>query len=259
MKSDIVGDERDLQTALPVCTLKRHRYPYRWILKFAPLHALAVLRYEAHMTRLRLTKWAAPRRFSRLRGSFVNLGCGDAGKDGWFNIDSAQAPGVTCVYDCRKRLPLPDAAAKAIFTEHLLEHLDYDEEVPLFLRECYRVLEPGGVLRIVVPDGQKYLEAYATRSWGAMRDFSPLAAGRDPSRTTLMELVNEHFRQAGQHRFSYDYETLQRVLTKAGFAVVARSSFGTSLVEGLAIDNPARATESLYVEAAREPSTGNPS
>jgi predicted SAM-dependent methyltransferase len=167
------------------------------------------------------------------------------------NVDSVAAPGVNCVYDCRKRIPLTSGTAKAVFTEHLLEHLEYHEEAPIFLAECHRIMEPGGVIRIVVPDGRKYIRAYENGDWDYLRAFSPLAAGRGPKCTTLMEIVNEHFRQAGQHRFSYDYETLARLVRSSGFDAVAESRFGVSRMIGLAIDNPDRATESLYVEAVR--------
>jgi len=195
------------------------------------------------------------RRFVGASGLLVNIGCGRNGKAGWVNVDSIAAPGVTCVYDCRKHLPLATGSAKAVFTEHLLEHLEYEDEVPAFLAECHRILEPGGVLRIVVPDGSKYLAAYCANDWDALRSVSPLVTDRDQTVVTMMEIVNEHFRQAGQHRFSYDYETLERLLGKMGFEAVAQSRFGESRLPGLAIDSSTRETESLYVEAcaARTP------
>ncbi len=212
---------------------------------------MKVAQYEIPMAWLRLTHGAIDRRFARSTGLLVNVGCGRNGKSGWVNIDSSRAPQTTCIYDCRKRLPLPDTCAKAVFTEHLLEHLEYLEEAPVFLAECRRILEPGGVLRVVVPDGRKYLKAYASGDWDEMRAISPMALGRDTNRTTLMEIVNEHFRQVGQHRFSYDYETLERLLREIGFEDVSESAFGESRLAGLAIDSPERAAESLYVEAVR--------
>lgn len=229
--------------------LKRDQRPYRWLLFVAPLHALKVAQYEIAMAWLRLTRPRTDHRFEGVSGLLVNVGCGRHGKAGWVNVDSADAAGVTCVYDCRKRIPLPSGSAKAVFTEHLLEHLDYKEEAPVFLAECHRILQQGALIRIVVPDGRKYLTAYVNGDWNEMRAFSPLAIGRDPKQTTLMEIVNEHFRQAGQHRFSYDYETLERLLREWGFSAVAEVGFGESRLRGLAIDSPERAKESLYVEA----------
>jgi predicted SAM-dependent methyltransferase len=72
---------------------------------------------------------------------------------------------VNCIYDCRRDLPFADASATVIFTEHFFEHIDYCEEVLVFLSECWRVLEPGGVIRIAVPDAEKYIRAYCSEGW----------------------------------------------------------------------------------------------
>ena len=80
-----------------------------------------------------------------------------------------------------------------------------------------------------------------------MREFSPLASGF----ATRMEVVNAHFRQGSQHRFSYDAETLQLALRTRGFEAVTRVEFGESRLPELAIDEPARASESLYMEATK--------
>jgi predicted SAM-dependent methyltransferase len=237
----------------PTPRLKRNRYPYRWLLALAPLHAAQVVRYELKMARVRMTHPRTDRRFASGDRLLLNVGCGKNGKHGWVNVDSEQAPGVTCVYDCRRRIPLRSGTAKAVFTEHLFEHLDYAEEAPRFLAECRRVLEPGGALRIVVPDGRKYLLAYADGGWEGLRAFSPLLAGDANGFRTPMEVVNAHFRQAGQHRFSYDYETLRTLLERSGFADVSESSYASSRFEGLAIDDERRASESLYVEAVSIP------
>lgn len=228
--------------------LRRNRFPYRLLLKVVPLHAVKVLSYELKMARVRLTHPRTDPRFRPGMSLLVNIGCGRNGKQGWVNVDSEMAPEVTCIYDCRRRIPLRAGCARAIFTEHLVEHLDYDEEAPVFLAECRRVLQPGGVLRLVVPDGRRYLLAYADGGWDALRDFSPLLEACDGFRTP-MEVVNVHFRQGGQHRFSYDFDTLRDLLLRCGFEDVEECGFSQSRLPDLAIDDPGRAGESLYVEA----------
>lgn len=113
--------------------LKRNRYPYRVLLKLAPLHALLVVRYEVAMTLIRARRPRTDRRFAKDDDLLVNVGCGVNGKEGWVNVDSSPAPGVTCIYDCRRRIPLPTGSARVIFTEHFVEHLEYEEEAPVFL------------------------------------------------------------------------------------------------------------------------------
>jgi hypothetical protein len=75
-------------------------------------------------------------------------------------------------FPCR---PTPLVAS---FTEHFLEHLDYYEEAPRFLDGMpSRLCEPGGLLRVIVPDGGKYLHAYGDpRDLSSMRAFSPLVS-----------------------------------------------------------------------------------
>jgi SAM-dependent methyltransferase len=59
-------------------------------------------------------------------------------------------PGVR-VIDLRARLPFADGSADAVYHSHVLEHLERGQAAA-FLAECRRVLKPGGVLRIAVPD-----------------------------------------------------------------------------------------------------------
>ena len=53
-------------------------------------------------------------------------------------------------------LPFADASFDGVYHSHLLEHLPRDRALP-FLQECRRVLKPGGVLRLAIPN----LEAMA--------------------------------------------------------------------------------------------------
>ena len=86
--------------------------------------------------------------------------------------------------------------------------------------------------------------------WDRTCNAVPLSIVREvvPFRTR-MEVVNFHFRQAGEHRFSYDFETLSRLLEECGFESVVEMPFRKSELPELAIDAEVRAAESLVVEA----------
>src|ERR1700722_17163339 len=129
------------------------RFPYRHLLTIIPLHVVKELAFELRLTWLRITRRGIDSRFADAQDLLVNVGCGSSGLEGWVNIDCFAVEGVTCVRDCRTSLPLPSDSARGVFTEHFLEHLDYYEEAPRFLEECRRVLRPGGLLRVIVPDG----------------------------------------------------------------------------------------------------------
>ena len=97
----------------------------------------------------------------------VNIGCGKNPIQGWINLDVVSHPGVY-FWDCRSGLPFSDGAVAAIYSEHFFEHLDLKSEARPFLRECLRCLQPGGVLRMVVPDAGAY-SASLQRTMGGVR------------------------------------------------------------------------------------------
>lgn len=79
----------------------------------------------------------------------LNVGGGDVEIDGFVNIDIKNG------IDARK-LPYPDNSVDVLYASHILEHFDYDKEVDAVLQEWVRVLRPGGLLQISVPDVSKY-------------------------------------------------------------------------------------------------------
>jgi predicted SAM-dependent methyltransferase len=205
---------------------------------------------------LRLFTLNTPRRFRGKENLTVNIGAGKTGKDGWINIDILSSPGVNCLFDCRRKLPFSDDSVKMLHCEHFLEHLDYTEEVPYFLSECFRVLQNGGILRVSVPDTKKYLRAYCENSWDELERIRPLEEGRydkflNCRYRTKMELINSVFRTGVYHKYSYDYKTLVFILQRYGFTRIERQEFGKSILADLCIDNELRAPESLYVEAVK--------
>ena len=80
----------------------------------------------------------------------VDLGCGRV-KKGRFGIDRFYDEGVNLLQDLDKYpyLPFADGSIKSIITHHFLEHVG-EGFIPL-MDECHRVLESGGVMRIIVP------------------------------------------------------------------------------------------------------------
>lgn len=217
----------------------------------AKWEAKALLR---HFIRGRATR----KRFRGKRGILANIGCGPRPIPGWENLDLVVMPGITC-WDCRRGMPFEDSSVSVIFSEHMYEHLDRPHASAKFLAECLRCMEPGGLLRLVVPDAEMYLDAYAARDWEpfvAKRPLQPRdGAYHDPwlgqDYQTRMEVVNSIFRQGTEHKFAYDAETLILDLTRAGFSFVIHQDFGKSVMPALIIDRPERATESLYVEALK--------
>jgi len=71
---------------------------------------------------------------------------------GWKNLDIEPGPEVDYVGDCKDLSQFPAASVDAIYASHVLEHLDYQAELLLALKEWFRVLKPGAPVMISVPD-----------------------------------------------------------------------------------------------------------
>lgn len=195
--------------------------------------------------------WAAQRRTNRaLRalpasGLCLNLGCGPNAMPGWVNLDAARGEGIDVVWDLRRGLPFADESCTAIFGEHVIEHMP-KEAAESMARECLRVLQPGGILRLSTPDAGRYLRSYA----GDGEFLRHPAFGSRAE--TRMERINHMMREGGQHFWVYDAESLLMLLREAGFSSVAERQFGESAHPRMrGIDAEGRAFESLYVEAAK--------
>jgi predicted SAM-dependent methyltransferase len=89
----------------------------------------------------------------------LNVGCGQRFRSGWVNVDiSPQHPDVMRC-DATAGLPFPDDHFDVVYHSHVLEHVRR-AEAPSLLRECRRVLRPGGTLRIATPDLERLCELY---------------------------------------------------------------------------------------------------
>ena len=195
--------------------------------------------------------WKAKKRTQRTLAAMaqkdllINIGCGPKTLRGWVNLDAARGDEIDVVWDLRNGLPFSDESAAAIFGEHVIEHVPRADAETL-LRECRRVLQPGGVLRLSTPDAGRFLRSYAG-------DQKFLADERfiDPAETP-MDRVNMMMREHGQHLWAYDAESLVRLLRKAGFSSAEEREFGVSAHQSMqGIDAAEREFESLYVEAVR--------
>lgn len=232
-------------------SLKRRLLPNSAVAYDVRWEAKALLR---HYARARSTRSS----FRGEKGLRVQVGCGSRSQSGWVNLDLLVEPNIT-TWDCRRGLPFQDNSVAIIFAEHVFEHLDRPKSTSLFLSECLRCLQPGGVARLIVPDAEMYLKAYASGNWDELVKNRPLEREGDAYRdmwlneiyNTKMEVVNAVFRQGSEHKFAYDAETLMHDLRAAGFREVIKQEFGKSASKDDLLDTPERASESLYVEGLK--------
>jgi predicted SAM-dependent methyltransferase len=177
----------------------------------------------------------------------LHLGSGQKNKAGWVNIDFDSSADLRL--DLREPFPFGDASVTAIYSEHLVEHIDYPLGMNHLLAESLRVLAPGGVFTTGVPDLGEALEQYRSgelplllRRWEADPDHQWV----DPwVWSTPAHYLNWFFRQGDEHRYAYDLETLTLVLTQAGFTGVRQRPFDPGQ------DSADRRDGTLYVEAVK--------
>lgn len=222
------------------------------------------LRYETDMVLLRTRCAWSPayqrqrRALAARRHLLVHLGCGNALLPGWLNLDCyppPQAPGVEIMtLDLRRGLPLADGSVAALFSEHFLEHLPFETVRTVILPEIRRVLEPGGRVRIGVPNGEYFVDQYVAYRAGT-RD--PIFESQRHDKTP-MTMLNEIAHGFG-HYFAYDFQTFERILSAAGFVQVRRCApFDTTVDEFRGKDrvDPWRNAMTLYVEAEAASGSG---
>jgi predicted SAM-dependent methyltransferase len=182
----------------------------------------------------------------------LQLGAADKPLPGWLNTDLHDYGRRDIVYlDARRRFPLPDASFDVVYSEHMLEHLTYADGQRC-LRECLRVLRPGGTVRIATPslerlarlyDGGELQRRYV--AWAAETLAPDLGAPLPGA------VVNNFFRSWG-HEFIYDPQTLRHALTEAGFAEIREGRVG-ELERHLADEPELNEYETFVLEARRPP------
>ena len=186
----------------------------------------------------------------------LNWGCGRAGAPGWINADVQCGPGIDLSGDIREGLPLETGSIDYAVSVHALQEIPYAEVVPV-MQELRRVLKPGGVLRLVLPDLDKAIRAYLDGDRGFFcppeSKSGPKSVGiPDEDAASLGGKLVVQLIWYGYTRTFFTSDFAEELLRRAGFREVHHCAFRETrgphagIVE---LDN--RETESLYVEAVK--------
>lgn len=172
----------------------------------------------------------------------LNLGCGPCAQAGWLNLDLRRADGVDVRADLLRGLPLADASIDCIAAIHVLQDLPWSQIEPA-LRELRRVLMPGGVLRLGLPDLDRAIQAYLSGDPGYFH--VPDGDAASPGAKLVTQIV-----WYGSVRTPFTWDFARERLQAAGFCRIERCSYGCTHsihADLAALDN--RERESLFVEA----------
>lgn len=182
----------------------------------------------------------------RKSASYLNIGCGANILDGFVNLDFSWNPGIDICWDLSDGIPLESDSMNGCFSEHCLEHLDFQTAIQT-LREIHRILKSRATVRIVVPDAEMYIGEYIKHRRGESASIPYAEAFIE---LTAIMSINRVFRNFG-HKYAWDFETLKLFLQKSGFESIKKASFLSGADKALLIDNVGRQVESLYVEAVK--------
>ncbi len=216
---------------------------------------------------------AAGRYQATASGNRLHLGCGPKTPKGWLNVDGSWNARIAkhpmlrslaarlglapaerfsipwsshiLIHDVRKPLPFPDCSFSAIYASHLLEHL-YLTQGKRLLEECFRVCEPGGVLRMVVPDlgavVREYLgeatvlEPLERQHWRTPADrlnARLLLRDPEPPQGGIFYRIYTLTQDFHSHKWMYDAHSLSDAMRSAGFMDVTERKYLESRISGI--------------------------
>jgi predicted SAM-dependent methyltransferase len=130
----------------------------------------------------------------------LNLGCGHRYHNEWTNIDFRSTGKGVIGYNLLKGIPFKNETFDMVYHSNVIEHFS-KEDAPKFLKECYRVLKPEGIIRVVFPDLEQIVNHY-TRLLKELRDNN---LQREPDYDWIMlELYDQTVRNfSGGEMFKY--------------------------------------------------------
>ncbi len=178
----------------------------------------------------------------------LNLGSGRQTIKGWLNIDFDPifAPGSVQI-DLRKKLPFPDNSISKIFSEHTIEHFSKNDGLNL-IKECHRVLKPGGVIRFGWPDFNKIVKAFNKKD---KKHWDGMLKHMGPNLTNSYDEFISDCLYSWDHRYMYTPELLKKYFKIAGFKNAQIAKYSKSKFKFSKFDTR-NDVDTTYIEAKKE-------
>lgn len=192
----------------------------------------------------------------------LHVGCGLVHLEGWLNIlyERREEYGrikekggrLLLNYNLLKTWPIVDNVIAYIAGSHFIEHLDLNHGM-VFLRESFRVMKPGGAIRLSCPDLEIYARNYVEGNTAffqnkLIREWCAFSKAETPGEI----LAAKAYDSGGSHKWFYDFASLKHILESAGFRDVKKCQRLEGKVPDLDnIELPQRELETVYVEATK--------
>lgn len=215
------------------CTLCNKPYVYGMILALGRVTAKKIPGLRPVLRRGAMLIWrligslkfrAAYRNACRRGDVRLHVGAGSTRLDGWLNTDIL--PTSPLFLDATHRFPIRGNSVLFIFNEHFIEHVPRHRALA-FLKESFRVLQPGGVLRISTEDVEALVRAYINHP-RHVRLLNERNRRRGYQYTYYpVDILNKAFLE-DDHVCLYDTQTLEQMLSSVGFRDITRCKVGES-------------------------------
>jgi len=145
-------------------------------------------------------------------------------------------------YEITRGLPFPNTTVPAIFSSHFFEHITKTEAQAL-VQECYRVMKPGGIIRICVPS----LEESVKKIEMAVEQYR--SGNVAPIQKFVTYDVSGFNNNYSNHRHMYNFLEMKQLLEEAGFQNITEYAFGKGNIANVGqLDT----REGLFVEAVKK-------
>ena len=214
----------------------------------------------------------------------LNVGCGHQRPPGWINTDcslnalmqrvpllgswlarttkaTAYSSHDVTHLNLNHRWPYAEGTLDVVYGSHVFEHLSMSK-ARHFLDQAMRVLRPGGIIRLVVPDlyhaAKDYAAGFETGDPGAAEHFLALLnlhreGAYAPTRGLLYRLTHWAQDWPHQHKYMYDASNLRALMAEHGIRDIVQSRYAEStLIPEIAeVENTAEGIQAIYLEGVK--------
>jgi len=179
---------------------------------------------------------------------YIQYGCGLSAPMEWRNFDASptlrfeRLPVIGQFYtkndkrfptnveygDIVKGLPVEINSCKGVYCSHILEHLSLND-FRMALKNTHRILQPGGVFRLVLPDLEYYINQYHNNNStdAAFLFMQETYLGYEHRPRRLKAIISSWFGNS-HHLWMWDYKSISQELLNAGFVNVQRANYNSS-------------------------------